>query len=217
VDEEHLDFYANLEAVCREFANFGRQPGKTLIFCADDARLTELFARQPGGNSYGFHPRAAYRLVSKVPRARSEAAAAGAYPTSRSHRLRSLAMARQTRRLQLAPHRRQECLQCRRGRRPVASARLCPGSRSLGHRGTSAAPSAVSRTFRDQRFGVFDDYAHSPAEIDATSQAFQGLGARRLLVAFQPIVTPHVALALGVRDLLPRPATGFGSRNLSRQ
>src|SRR5688572_13629640 len=63
VDEEHLDFYANLEAICREFANFGRQTRETLIFCADDARLAELFARQPGAISYGFHPLATYRLV----------------------------------------------------------------------------------------------------------------------------------------------------------
>src|SRR5262249_6858454 len=65
VDEEHLDFYASLEAVCREFSKFGRQAQGSLIFCADDPRLAELFARQPGAVSYGFHPLAAYRLVTK--------------------------------------------------------------------------------------------------------------------------------------------------------
>ena len=63
VDAEHLDFYANLDAVCREFANFAQQTQETLVFCADDARLAELFARRPGVISYGFHPLANYRLV----------------------------------------------------------------------------------------------------------------------------------------------------------
>ena len=63
VDAEHLDYYANLEAICREFANFVEHTRETLVFCADDPRLAELFARRPGAVSYGFHPLANYRLV----------------------------------------------------------------------------------------------------------------------------------------------------------
>src|SRR5882672_773411 len=63
VDAEHLDYYANLEAICREFASFAQQTRETLVFCSDDSRLAELFARQPGAVSYGFHALANYRLV----------------------------------------------------------------------------------------------------------------------------------------------------------
>src|SRR4030095_9867051 len=55
VDAEHLDYYANLEAICREFGDFGAQTQGQLVFCADDPRLAELFARRPGSVSYGFH------------------------------------------------------------------------------------------------------------------------------------------------------------------
>jgi UDP-N-acetylmuramate--alanine ligase len=40
--------------------------------------------------------------------------------------------------------------------------------------------------FADERFRVFDDYGHHPAEIEATLRLFRELNPRRLLVAFQP-------------------------------
>src|SRR6185369_8330375 len=55
VDEEHLDYYANLEAVCVEFETFARQTRGPLVFCADDSRLPALFANHPRAVSYGFH------------------------------------------------------------------------------------------------------------------------------------------------------------------
>src|SRR5439155_2971037 len=61
VDAEHLDFYANLEAICREFQTFAQQTRGLLIFCADDPRLAELYAKRRGAISYGFHPLACYR------------------------------------------------------------------------------------------------------------------------------------------------------------
>ena len=52
VDAEHLDYYANLEAVCREFQSFAERTRGLLIFCADDSRLAELFAKRPGAVWY---------------------------------------------------------------------------------------------------------------------------------------------------------------------
>src|SRR6266545_1438973 len=66
VDAEHLDYYANLESVGREFQAFAEQTRGLLIFCADDARLAELFARRPGAISYGFNPLASYRIETKM-------------------------------------------------------------------------------------------------------------------------------------------------------
>src|SRR6185503_13824574 len=66
VDEEHLDYYANLDAICREFQQFAQQTRGPLIFCADDARLAGLFARHPRAISYGFHPLASYRIEPKL-------------------------------------------------------------------------------------------------------------------------------------------------------
>ena len=85
IDAEHLDFYASFDAICHEFANFAQQTRDTLVFCADDVRLAELFARRPGAISYGFHPLANYRLVA-VPanpgRSRGDEAQTKAWPAS---------------------------------------------------------------------------------------------------------------------------------------
>ena len=43
IDEEHLDYFANFQAVCDEFMTFAEQTHERLIFCADDACLLELF------------------------------------------------------------------------------------------------------------------------------------------------------------------------------
>src|SRR4051812_19132908 len=63
VDEEHLDYYENLDAVLRHFDQFARQTRKQLFFCADDLRLAELYAWHPRAISFGFHALANYRIA----------------------------------------------------------------------------------------------------------------------------------------------------------
>src|SRR5260370_41346042 len=76
IDEEHLDYYANLEAIYREFDQFARQTREALVFCADDARLADLFARHPRDLSYGYHSLAPYRVQRAACKPPSPAAAA---------------------------------------------------------------------------------------------------------------------------------------------
>jgi len=202
VDAEHLDYYANLDAICREFANFARQTRETLVFCADDPRLAELFARSPGAISYGFHPLATYRLV--IPgRVRlppnpdlsgAEAGSAGASPS------------RDPSASCLAPRASFEVWHS--GQKLGDFTFRLFGEKNISNAGAVVAllhrlgytPSAIASAiadftgaarrqqelFSDSRFRVFDDYGHHPAEIEATLKAFKGIGARRLLVAFQP-------------------------------
>ncbi len=169
VDEEHLDFYENLDAICCEFAHFAAQTTGHLVFCADDPRLAELFTTRPGAISYGFHPLAAYRIESK---------AAGAFEIwhvgqklgdfttaligekNLSNCAAVIALLHQ---LGFAPEK-------------IAAA-IAP------FRGAARRQQEL---FSDARVRVFDDYGHHPNEIRATLQAFRQLGARRLLVAFQP-------------------------------
>src|SRR5688572_2266552 len=42
VDEEHLDYFADLQAVCAEFERFARQTRKLIVYCSDEAPLREL-------------------------------------------------------------------------------------------------------------------------------------------------------------------------------
>jgi UDP-N-acetylenolpyruvoylglucosamine reductase len=202
VDAEHLDYYANLEAICREFANFAQQTRETLVFCADDARLAELFARRPGAVSYGFHPLANYRLVIpgrvRLPPSPDlsavEVGSAGASPSHESAASH------------LTPHASFEVWHSGQklgdftlrliGEKNISNAgaviallhRLgyAPGQIARAIADFTGAARRQQEVFSDARFRVFDDYGHHPAEIEATLKAFKSLGARRLLVAFQP-------------------------------
>src|SRR5205085_3210743 len=59
----HLDYYENVDAVCRHFEQFGEQPRREVIFCADDLRLGEIYAWHSRAISYGLHSLATYRLA----------------------------------------------------------------------------------------------------------------------------------------------------------
>jgi UDP-N-acetylenolpyruvoylglucosamine reductase len=176
VDEDHLDFYANLEAVCREFANFAGQTREQLVFCADDARLAELFASQPRAVSYGFHPLAAYRLV--VPSGGTTRNPQSAFEVWHAGRKLGDFTVRLIGEKNISNAGAVVALLHRLGYAPEAIARAIAEF--------SGAARRQQELFSDGRFRVFDDYGHHPAEIEATLRAFKSLGARRLLVAFQP-------------------------------
>jgi UDP-N-acetylmuramate--L-alanine ligase/UDP-N-acetylenolpyruvoylglucosamine reductase len=173
IDAEHLDHYANLDAICRAFDHFAENTSQRIVFCADDARLAELFSRRSRMISYGFHPLADYRLVQKT-----APAALGAFEVwqagiclgefrtgllGEKNISNAGAVVALLHQLSFDPP-------------AIASA-------IAGFRGAARRQQLV---FADQRFRVFDDYGHHPAEIQATLKAFRALGGRRLLVAFQP-------------------------------
>jgi UDP-N-acetylenolpyruvoylglucosamine reductase len=88
VDEDHLDYFASLEAICREFRAFAEQTRGLVVFSADDPRLAEVLARRPGAISYGFHPLADYRIersdpgAAPTPAARPAATSGNADPSA---------------------------------------------------------------------------------------------------------------------------------------
>ncbi len=181
VDEEHLDYYANLEAVCQEFEGFARQTTGPLIFCADDARLSELLARHPRAFSYGFHPLAKYRVERKV------AVAAGSMsevPRSTHFEIWHEGTSLGQFATQLL------------GEKNLSNAcAVVALLHQLGFGPSEIAAAIVpfqgvarrqQELFRDSRFRLVDDYGHHPAEIRATLQALKQDRCRRLLVAFQP-------------------------------
>ena len=181
VDEEHLDYYANLEAVCDEFEIFAGQTRGPLIFCADDGRLANLFAHEPRARSYGFNPLADYRLECKA--AVNESSKPGA------RRVTQFEVWHQGGRFGQFSTRLL-------GEKNLSNA--CAVIALLHELGFGALEIAAAiapfegvarrqdELFRDSRFCLVDDYGHHPAEIRATLQALQGLHCRRLLVAFQP-------------------------------
>lgn len=168
IDEEHMDYFGSMEAVCAEFHRFALQTRGRLFFCADDARLVHLLSRQPEAISFGFHPRAKYRVLP-VP---------DGFEVWRSgKKLGNFSV-------QIA------------GEKNVSNAaaviailsELGFGAAEIAKaiRDFAGAARRQQELFHDGCFRVIDDYGHHPAEITATISAVRQRGAQRVLVAFQP-------------------------------
>ncbi|MGZ5006179.1 MAG: UDP-N-acetylmuramate--L-alanine ligase, partial [Chthoniobacterales bacterium] len=61
IEEEHLDFYADLAAINKVFTQLLDQTTGSVFFCADDANAAQLCAPRPNAISFGFAENAAYR------------------------------------------------------------------------------------------------------------------------------------------------------------
>ncbi len=178
VDADHLDHYAGIDAVCDEFRAFARQVRGTLMYCADDPRLREMFAGRARTISYGFAAGADYQITRRQAPVQKSAGTHSAFELE--HRGVPLGT------FKLRQH----------GEKNLSNAGAVVAL--LHHLGF--APEAIARAiadfagaarrqeelFADERFHVFDDYGHHPAEIEATLRLFKELKPRRLLVAFQP-------------------------------
>ncbi len=174
VDEEHLDYFADLAAVCREFETFASQVRGPLFYCADDARLVAMFANRQGAISFGFNLAAHYRVEPRPP------ATDGAAPFDLWHQGVLLA----TITLKLAGEQNMS------NAAGVAAFLHQNGfdaqqiSAALGSFG--GAMRRQQTLYRSAQLTVMDDYAHHPREIEATLKAMRSRHHGRLLVAFQP-------------------------------
>ena len=61
IEEEHLDFYADLAAIESVFAQLLGQTRGKVFYCADDANAKRLCERRPATVSFGFAEGADYR------------------------------------------------------------------------------------------------------------------------------------------------------------
>ena len=169
IDEEHLDYFANFQAVCDEFVTFAEQTQGRLIFCADDACLLELFGGHARSVSYGFNPAADYRAEVRGS-GRFTVECAGEALGEFSLKLW--------------------------GEKNISNAVAVVAFLHANGFETDAIREALKgfqgadrrqqELFCDERFRIFDDYGHHPAEIEATLRAIREQCAGRLLVAFQP-------------------------------
>ena len=189
IDAEHLDYFADVQAVRDEFRRFIQQTQGLVCYCADDPHLPELVQGKPGAVSYGFHPEADYRI--ELPP--DEAAAVGdasSPPTACSNG--SLKRFRVWHRGQ--PFGEFE-LRLLGGQNVSNAGAVVALLHQLGF-SAKAIHAAIAgflgvarrqeELFRDERFRVFTDYGHHPVEIQATLQAFREVTPGRLLVGFQP-------------------------------
>jgi len=173
VDEEHLDYYENVDAILRQFEQFAQQTKREVLFCADDLRLAELYAWHPRAVSFGFHSLATYRAVEvqcEGGRTSFEVWTVGQRLGKFSIGLggeknasNACAVIAMLHRIGFSPEQIAEAI-----------------------RDFTGAARRQELLFSDERFRVYDDYGHHPTEVEATLRALKSFPHRRLLVAFQP-------------------------------
>ena len=190
VDAEHLDHYEGIESVCCEFTQFASQVSGRKVYCKDDANLAPLLDHQPDAVSFGFHPLADYRI--EIP--------ACPFPSAFTIWHRGAKLADFTTELigekNVSNAAAVIALLHQLGYAPAEIARAIAPFRGAARRQELLYGEAALR--------IYDDYGHHPNEIRATLRAFKQLGARRLLVAFQPHRFTRT------QALLPDFATCFG-------
>ena len=173
IEEEHLDFYPDLAAIEKVFAQLIEQTSGTIFYNADDASAARLCANHNGAISYGFSEGADYRGANVE--LRDFASFFCVY--RRGQQLGEAVLN--------VP-----------GRHNVENA---VGVIALGTElGIPFEKIAVSLgkfqharrrfeiKYKSDRFLLVDDYAHHPTEIRATLKTARSIGRKRVLTMFQP-------------------------------
>ncbi len=173
IEEEHLDFYADLAAIERVFRQLLSQTSGSVIFCADDKHAARICALHPRAVSYGAGAGADYRFEDVHPKDFQTHFVA----TRRGEPLGAVTLN--------VP-----------GRHNVSNATAVIAlATELGVPFAKIAAALESfrgarRRFeikhRSERFMVVDDYGHHPSEIRATLATARGTGRKRILTMFQP-------------------------------
>lgn len=169
IDEEHLDYYANFDAVCEEFIRFAKQTSGTIFYCLDDPRLAELYGGCDDMISYGFNPTADYRVEMQRDK--------GFLVWNHGHCLGKF-------HINLF------------GEKNVSNAvavvaflhqnRFQPDEIAKSLLTCLGANRRQQEIYQDGNYRIFDDYGHHPCEIRATLRAIKQQYNCRLVVAFQP-------------------------------
>jgi UDP-N-acetylmuramate--alanine ligase len=173
IEEEHLDFYADLAAIEKVFVQLIDQTSGTVFYNIDDPNTARLCATRRGAISYGFSEQAHYRGVDVELRdfasvfciyRRGEKLGEATLNVPGEHNvhnaLGAIALASEL---------------------AIPFDKLPPSLRKFEH-----ARRRFEIKYASDRFLLVDDYAHHPTEIRATLSTAKSIRRRRLLTMFQP-------------------------------
>ena len=173
VEEEHLDFYKNLDAIDAVFRRLLRQTRGIVFYCADDPHAARLCADQPRAISYGEAEESVYRfdevhlkafqthfrvLRNGVPLGAVTLNIPGRHNASNAVSVVALA--------------------CELGVPFATVTKALDSFRGARRR--------FEIKYRSAQYMVVDDYGHHPTEVKATLAAVRNAGTGRVLVMFQP-------------------------------
>ena len=173
LDNDHLDYFGDMNGVRRAFAEFAERTRECVIYCGDDASLSDLLRGHPRAFSYGFRAEADYHLEIRP-------GTEGVAEFGLSFRGASLGQ------FKLALHG-----EMNRSNAAAVVALLL----QLGFEADSIRRAIETFRGAERRqeelpgkswCRVFDDYGHHPNEIRATLNAMRAMKPKRLLAAFQP-------------------------------
>lgn len=173
IEEEHLDYYADLAAIEVVFNQLLSQTRGHVFYCADDANATRLCSVHPGAISYGEAHTAFFRfddLHSKdfqshfrVLRGGEPLGAVTLNVPGRHNVSNALGVIALATQLGIPFAKIAEALETFRGARRRFEIK-----------------------YRSDRYMVVDDYGHHPSEVKATLATAKNTGRKRVLCMFQP-------------------------------
>jgi UDP-N-acetylmuramate--alanine ligase len=173
IEEEHLDFYADLAAIEKVFNQLIAQTSGKIFFCADDPHAARICRSFPQASCYGLSEAADYRGVDiklsnftssfSVYRGKEKLGEA-VLNVPGEHNVRNalgvIALATEL---------------------DVAFDKIAKALTKFRH-----ARRRFEIKYDSPRFLLVDDYGHHPTEIKATLRTAKSIGRKRVLTMFQP-------------------------------
>ena len=173
IEEEHLDFYADLAAIEKVFGQLIDQTSGTVFYNIDDPNTARLCAKRNSAVSYGFSENARYRGINVelgdfgsvfcVYRHGQKLGQATLYVPGEHNVHNALGV------IALASE------------LGIPFEKIAASLRKFEH-----ARRRFEIKYESDRFLLVDDYAHHPTEICATLRTARATGRKRVLAMFQP-------------------------------
>jgi len=173
IEEEHLDFYPDLAAIEKVFAQLIEQTSGTIFYNADDASAARLCANHDAAISYGFSESADYRGANVELRdfasffcvyRRGQQLGEAVLNVPGRHNVENavgvIALGTEL---------------------GIPFEKIAVSLRKFQH-----ARRRFEIKYKSDRFLLIDDYAHHPTEIRATLKTARSIGRKRVLTMFQP-------------------------------
>jgi UDP-N-acetylmuramate--alanine ligase len=173
IEEEHLDFYADLAAIEKVFARLMHQTSGTIFYSVDDENAARVCGASQRCICYGFAERADYRGANVAAQdfgatfevyRRGEKLGEAVLSVPGQHNVHNaigvIALATEL---------------------GVPFDKIASSLRKFQH-----ARRRFEIKYQSERFLLVDDYGHHPTEIRATLQTAKSIGRKRILTMFQP-------------------------------